>query len=202
MKTSKHACQSRRFLARFVRDTRGLAAVEFAFIVPLMLTMIFGTIEVSSGVAIDRKVTMAARTISDLVSQGPQVSKAQLKNYFGLGSAILTPYPVTPTTMTQTITEISIDASKNAKVVWSYTGLVTNGTSADPTIGRSTGAVVTAMIPAGLLVPNTQLIWSEVKYFYTPIVGYVVQGVGGIVTLSDECFTRPRQSDAVSYSAT
>ena len=49
--------------------SRGMAATEFAMIVPMMLVMLFGTIEVSSGVAVNRKVTLVARTLSDLTSQ-------------------------------------------------------------------------------------------------------------------------------------
>ena len=76
--------RSRQFVARFVRDKRGVAAVEFAFIVPLMLVLLFGMIDTSSAVAVDRKVTIAARTISDLVSQATQVKDADLENYFAL----------------------------------------------------------------------------------------------------------------------
>jgi len=52
-------------------DTRGIAAIEFAMIVPLMLVLVlfFGTVEFSTGVAVDRKVTLMARTLSDLTSQ-------------------------------------------------------------------------------------------------------------------------------------
>ncbi len=81
-----------------------------------MLTLMFGTIEVSSGVAIDRKVTLTARSLSDLVSQGTQVTSSDLQNFFGLGSAIMTPYPVTPGTMTQKVSAVTINASKTAKV--------------------------------------------------------------------------------------
>src|SRR6476620_8022500 len=56
---------------RFRDDRRGLAATEFAIVVPLMLVMFFGTVEFSSAVAIDRKVTLMARTLSDLTSQTP-----------------------------------------------------------------------------------------------------------------------------------
>ena len=38
-------------------------------IVPIMLTLFFGVVEFSSGVAVDRKVTLVARTLSDLTSQ-------------------------------------------------------------------------------------------------------------------------------------
>ena len=55
-------------IARLKRDTSGMAAIEFVFIVPLMLVIFFGTIELSNGVAADRKVTITARTLSDLVA--------------------------------------------------------------------------------------------------------------------------------------
>ena len=192
--------RSRRLLARFAQDKRGLAAVEFAFILPLMLTLIFGTIEVSSAVAIDRKVTIAARTISDLVSQGAQVKDADLKNYFALGAVIMTPYPVTSTTLTQKISAINIDGSKIAKVAWSKIASVTGGvaTVTDDTVATPSGTTVTSQIPPGLLVANTQLIWSSVTYTYAPIVKYVINSTG--IPLSDQCFTRPRQSDTVAYA--
>jgi len=52
----------RKRFADFVRDRRGIAATEFAVIVPIMLVLFFGTVEFSSGVAVDRKVTLIART--------------------------------------------------------------------------------------------------------------------------------------------
>src|SRR3954447_18120398 len=63
--------RSRISVSAFLADTRALAATEFAVIVPLMLVMFFGTVEFSSTVAIDRKVTLIARTLSDLTSQTP-----------------------------------------------------------------------------------------------------------------------------------
>ena len=56
----------RRTAARMLRDRSGIAATEFAVIVPVMLVMFFGTVEFSAGVAVDRKVTLMARTLSDL----------------------------------------------------------------------------------------------------------------------------------------
>jgi Flp pilus assembly protein TadG len=195
---SRISYRGRRLVARFARDRRGLAAVEFAFIVPLMLTLMFGTIEISSAVAVDRKVTLAARTISDLVSQSPQVTSADLKNYFGLGAVIIAPYTVTSATLTQKISAVTIDANGKATVAWSYKGSVSGGTATVGASDNNTGDVVTAQIPAALLVPNTQLIWSVVTYTYSPIVKYVINAN---IPLSDQCFTRPRQSNTVTYSS-
>src|ERR1700716_2807832 len=54
---------------RLSSDTRGMVAVEFVLTLPLMLMIFFGTIQVSTAVAVDRKVSIAARTLANLISQ-------------------------------------------------------------------------------------------------------------------------------------
>ena len=76
-------------------DLRGVAATEFAMIVPLMLVMLFGTIDVSSGVAVKRKVTLVARTLSDLTSQSKAVGDADMTNFFAASYGIMWPYSTT-----------------------------------------------------------------------------------------------------------
>src|SRR3954454_5737314 len=93
----------------FVADTRGLAATEFAVIVPLMLVMFFGTVEFSSAVAIDRKVTLMARTLSDLTSQSTSVGDTDMTNFFAASTGVLTPYDATP--VSSTISELYVDPS-------------------------------------------------------------------------------------------
>src|SRR5258708_12882390 len=78
-------------------DRNGLAATEFAVIVPIMLVMFFGTVEFSSAVAVDRKVTLVARTLSDLTSQALlNVNDTYLQNVFTPSLAIMVPYPAVP----------------------------------------------------------------------------------------------------------
>ncbi len=178
-------------IRRFARETRGAAAVEFALVTPLMLSMYFGMVELSSGVAIDRKVTMVSHTLSDLIAQATAVTDTDISNVFNASSAIMTPYLASP--MTAAVTAVSIDGSGKATVVcsrsWTSGGGVTSG--------RTVGAVVTSSIPAGLIVNNTELIWAEVSYVYTPTIGYVVKSA---ITLSDQFFARPRQSSTVDFT--
>jgi len=54
---------------RLSADTRGMVAVEFVLTLALMLRIFFGTIQISTAVAVDRKVSITARTLSDLISQ-------------------------------------------------------------------------------------------------------------------------------------
>nr|WP_245326654.1 TadE family protein [Bradyrhizobium sacchari] len=93
-------------------DGSGLAATEFAVVVPLMLVMFFGTVEFSSAVAIDRKVTLVARTLSDLTSQSTSLGDADITNFFAASTGIMTPYATTP--VLATITELYVDPSRTA----------------------------------------------------------------------------------------
>ena len=54
---------------RLVRDIRGVSAVEFALVLPLMVALYLGLAEASQAIAIDRKVTLTAHALSDLASQ-------------------------------------------------------------------------------------------------------------------------------------
>ena len=176
----------------FARDARGAAAVEFALVTPVMLLMFFGTVELSTGVAVDRKVTLVSRALSDLVAQSVDVSDSDMTNVFNAASAILTPYSGTP--LTAEVTAVTIDGNGNATVAWSNSWTMANGMSS----GYAVGTTVTSQIPAGLIVNNTELIWSQVSYAYTPTIGYVVKST---ISLSDQFFSRPRQSTTVARTS-
>jgi Flp pilus assembly protein TadG len=178
--------RARLSVASLLRDRSGMAATEFAVIVPIMLVMFFGTVEFSSGVAVDRKVTLMARTLSDLTSRSISVGDSDMTNFFAASAAIMTPYSTTP--IKATITELYIDPTTlQARVQWS------KGTAP-----RAVSSTVT--IPTALAVANTYLIMSEVSYLYTPTIGYVMAKAG--VNLSDVAYTRPRQTTCVLYGTT
>lgn len=190
---------SRTSASAFVADTRALAATEFAMMVPLMLIMFFGTVELSSAVAIDRKVTLIARTLSDLTSQSAgTVTDTNLLNSFNAGTRIVRPYDPNP--LTGTIVQIYIDANSKATIQWSKSAVVTSGSvslmDTDPSSSLAANTTVTTMIPPTLLIPSTYLIFSKVSYVYAATVKYVLKSG---VTLSDVSYTRPRQVTCIAY---
>ena len=171
---------------KFARDRRGVSAVEFAMILPLMLTLYLGSVEISQGISIDRKVTLTTRTVADLASQVSNITNADMTNLLQASSTVMTPYPTT--TLRITVSSVVIDSQGRATIAWSDT---LNGTA------RPVGAAVT--LPAALNIASTSLIWSEVSYQYQPVIGYVVTGS---LNLSDQIYMRPRLSDNVTRSAT
>jgi Flp pilus assembly protein TadG len=171
-------------IGRIASDTRGAAAVELAIITPAILALFFGTTELSQAVAVDRKVTITARSLSDLVAHSTTISDTDMSNIFNAASSILTPYASSP--LKARVSAVSINASgTTATVVWS--DAYGTGMSA-----RVKDEVVT--IPTALKVANTQLIWSEITYAYTSPMSHFITGT---LTLTDQFFARPRQSSTI-----
>jgi Flp pilus assembly protein TadG len=177
-------------IRRLPVDNGGVAAIEFCILAPLMLMVFFGTIQVSTGVAVDRKVSLTARTLSDLISQAQNVTDTDFSNAFATSLAMLSPY--SPTPLQSKISQIYIDPTTLiGKVVWS---------KASNTAARSYKDVVT--VPQPLQIGGTYLILSEVTYNFQPVVGFDASThfVSTTFPLSDQMFTRPRQAACVTYS--
>ena len=163
-------------LGRFAGDRRGVSAVEFALLAPLMISLYLGSVEVSDGVIADRKVTLTAAALANLTAQVATVSTSDMSNILDASAAIIAPYSAGNLKMT--VTCVNIDANKKATVKWSVTR---NGAT-------HTGAIT---IPAALAVANSQLIFAEASYAYTPTIGYMITGT---LTLADQMYMSPRIS--------
>ena len=172
----------KRKLGGLAADERGVSAVEFAMLLPLMLSLYLGSVEVSQGIGADRKVTLTARTICDLVSQVSSIGNGDMTNALNASSAVMAPFPTS--NLQVTVSSVKIDAAGKATVDWSDS---LNGTA------RTKGSTIT--LPAALNVANTSLIWSEVQYTYKPVIGYVMTGT---LTLKEQMYMRPRVSDTVA----
>lgn len=173
----------RRRLSALACDQRGVSAVEFALVLPLMVTLYLGGVEVSQGLTIDRKVTLVARTVADLAAQTDQISSTQMTDILAAATTVLTPFPAS--SLNVTVSQVAVDANGNATISWSQ-----SNTGA----GRAAGSTVA--LPSALATPNTYLIWGEASYAYKPVIGYVISGT---LTLSDQIYMRPRLSDSVQY---
>src|SRR5262245_20764119 len=163
-------------LGRLARDERAISAVEFAMLLPLMVTMYLGTFEVSQAVGINRKVTITARTVADLASQVSTIGDTDMNNLLAASGSVIAPYDVSKAKVT--VSGIQIDNNCTARITWSDT---LNGTP------RAVGSGVT--VPASLNTPNSFLVWGEVTYNYVPTIGYVITGP---MNLSDQLYMGPR----------
>jgi len=177
---------------RLAADGRGVSAIEFALLMPLMLTMYFGSIEVTDAISADRRGTLVASTVADITSEYTAVASADVTNILAAACAVLAPFPTANATVT--LSSVTFDGSGNATVAWSF---IPNATCTSFSTGRTVGSVVTNMIPAALRVPNTSVIWGECTYQYKPVIGYVITGT---LSMYNQMFMVPRLSTSVTYT--
>ena len=168
-------------LRDLARGQDGLAAVEFALILPFMLAAYLGGVAIGDGVAINRKVAITTRAVADLASRYPNIYNADMASILSASAAIIAPYA--PGQIAVTLSQVSVDPKGNATVTWSDT---LNGTA------RAVGSPVS--LPGTLAIPNASYVWGEVKYNYTPTLGYVMTGT---FTLSNQIFMSPRDSNSI-----
>ncbi|MDB2437779.1 pilus assembly protein [Hellea sp.] len=64
--------------AAFLKNKDGIAAIEFAFIAPVMLFMYFGMAEVATAISVDRQVSHSANVAGDLTTQSETVSADEM----------------------------------------------------------------------------------------------------------------------------
>jgi Flp pilus assembly protein TadG len=193
---------------KFSTDADAVAATEFAIVVPFMLLLYVGGVELADGMAINVKVSATAHSVGDMVTQNTSLSTAQMQNILTGATAIIAPYPVNGSSgnpiLSVTVSEISSDANGNLTLQWSQSY---NGTSfgpGRPGIGASTNPSYSALTAPTSLNgtvgnannPNSQndqvsFIVSEVSYAYTPNLGYTISGT---VNLQDIYWQFPRCS--------
>jgi len=175
-------------LRRFARSSRGVAAVEFALVLPFMLLLYLGSIELSAAISVDKRVTVAAGSLGDLVARADtSISTSTLNDYFTAAGATMAPYD--DTTLKQVVTCVKIDSSGNATVLWSkgYNG----GT---PHPDDSTFDVPTDLKNLQL---DNYVIVSEAAMPYDPMFGYVFKNA---FDLYHEFFYVPRYGDKIELT--
>lgn len=170
-------------LRAFRDDVRAVAAVEFALILPLLIGLYIGTIEVSTLYSADHKVATVASTMADLVSRENAVIKSSdLTNYFKAARTILQPYPTTG--LVQTVSLLTIDTNGVAKVKWSVADGALEGRAVDSIFPLEATAKINELARG-----NGWLVAAEVTYPHSPIVGFVITDT---VTLKHTQYFLPR----------
>lgn len=106
-----------RAVRRLAADRHGLALVETALTLPVLLTLWIGTFETTRAFQADRRITMATVTIADLASRDDVFTSADLDEVHAAGRLLLDPMP--STSLTLRVTRAEIDADGRVVVTWS-----------------------------------------------------------------------------------
>lgn len=172
------------FLSRWGRDRRGVSAIEFAFIAPILILLYFGVAELCGAMLAQRKAGHVASELGDLVAQCQQVAASDFSTtgYWAVGNAVL--YPLNTSPLSMRVTSITANSTDTVfTVAWSYD----NGGALT---AYSTGTTLTNSAFASLIPANGSIIMSETQYTYTSPVAIVVKTA---IPFSSTFYLAPRQ---------
>jgi len=171
----------------------GAAAVEFAMLLPILITLFFGVVETSLALLCRADVSIMASTVADLISQSDVLATADLSNVYNASGTILYPY-YDPSVAgsgkpTIRITSVIWDAVGQSatvgKVAWTCTQ---SGSGTLSPGSRSVGATMT--LPQALLTTGSSVIVSEIAYNYASATTKVIAGP---INFTNNWYTRPRR---------
>ncbi|MGN6100551.1 MAG: TadE/TadG family type IV pilus assembly protein [Devosia sp.] len=177
---------------RFAKAREGVAAVEFALVMPLMLTLYLGSTELTQLINVDERITNIAGTVGDLVARSDgQVTASDLTDYFQAAQAIIAPF--SGTSLKQVVSLVYVNSSGVTTVKWSQ---AYNGGTAR-TVGQpypSSPGIATSMIA---ISKSNYVIVSEASYSYQPLLGLFFRSP---FTLYHQNYYLPRYPGIICYN--
>lgn len=178
---------------------RGVSAVEFALVAPVMLIMLFGAAEASMAITVDRKVTLATSTVADLVAQNDNLDCPTLQQIMAVSRTVFTPYANAPASIR--VASVAM-VSGTPKVEWSRT--VDNAGNCITSTALPVGTTISiagdvaagqsANLVQDLIPTDGGVVLGEVEYAYSSVgTSFFTNSIA----MKERAFLRPRKSPKV-----
>ncbi len=177
-----------RRMKRLVVDRRGVSALEFALLLPLMIGLYVAGNEMSLALTLYRKVSHTGATLGDLTTQASSLTIGDMDNVMAASKAVMAPY-------SDSGVKIIVSAVENKK-----NSYVVNWSRAQNTSAWTEGGAPPITIPAGLISDGQQIIVTKVQYTYVSGFSTFMKDIWGTnsITLSDISYFRPRVSTTIA----
>ena len=171
-------------LLRNFRKTDGSIAIEFAILLPVMTTLMFGSFEMTRLARSSMRANNAAQTIADLLAQQTNVTSSVMSNICAGGKVVMIPFPSAG--MVATAASVT-NYSSGRTVDWQDT---TCGSGSTISTATTLGTSYTPTVKDSVIV-------VRVTYAYTPILTTVLSGT---ITLTRYAYSRPRTGTTITHS--
>ncbi|HYC99137.1 TadE/TadG family type IV pilus assembly protein [Brevundimonas sp.] len=168
----------RSLIRRLTGDERGVSAIEFAMIAPVLITFYMGMTEFCQGFMAQKRMGHVSAMVADLVAQEETVTPAAIDDIFNIGDLMMKPFPVT--TLHQRVSSVT-NVGGVPTVDWSR---------ADGMSARGVGSTMT--LPADLVAAGESVVVAEVTYDYDSAADYLMPG---LTRFSHTYYLRPRTVD-------
>lgn len=174
----------RGLIRRWTGDERGVSAIEFAMLAPVLILFYMGMTEFCQGFMAQKRMGHVSAMVADLIAQEETVTPATVDDIFDIGGLIMKPFPTA--TLNQRVSSVS-RASGSATVDWSR---------GDGMAARAVGSTMT--LPADLIEDGESVVVAEVTYDYDSAADYLMPG---LTRFSHTYYLRPRTADQTTCPA-
>jgi Flp pilus assembly protein TadG len=174
-------------LKNFLRDERGVTAIEFALVLPVVLLILLGCFEVPRYVLIVQKISRTSSGVADLVAQADEpLQKNQLTDIFNAGKVMMQPYDIV-TNGKIYVSSINNPSGAGVALTWQR-----NNGGTGPASKITTGASI-----PGPLAPasNEEVLAAEVYFTYQPVLSTLIYTGSTLYRVS---YTRPRNKNLMT----
>jgi Flp pilus assembly protein TadG len=180
-----HLVTLKAFGKRFADDGKGVSAIEFAIIAPVLLLLYLGMSELTLAMMASRRTSHLGATIGDLAAQSDTLTPDNISDMWQIGNSIMAPFD-TGTNLRIRVSSVTMNAAgTQALVDWSQ---ATN--EAEYVAGVQITSITTTQIAA-----NESLILTEVEYDYdSPVGDFFISGT----TFTDTYYHHPRNGSTVT----
>lgn len=179
LRATRHLSDRWRDLAR---DIRGVGAVEFAFVAPILVVLYIGAVEMTIALTVDTKVSRAGNITLDLITQGTSTSRSELNAMEDVAESVLAPYTIGDAELKYTAIKVSEDGT-TATVQWSW-----GNDTLKPYAQNST-----ITIPSSLMVADAYYIRGEISKTHNFITSVPFSNSNATsLGLNETYFMRPR----------
>lgn len=170
------------FLKRLGRDSRGIAATEFALIAPALIFLVMGVLEMSFRFRAAEEATRYVHQVADLVSRETSLTTEALEEIYGAAVHMMKP----------------LDTTDNLDLDVSSVGF--EGEDATPTVlwRRVAGTPVTFELEDadGMGAQDESVVRVGVRYNYQSVLSDMFGG--GFMAIEKSAYARPRIERKVS----
>jgi len=172
-------------LKRFATDGRGVAAVEFACLAPIVVLMLFGTLEASRALAVDRRFNLATSMVADLVGRETKLTANDVNAIYNIVAQVMSPFDASPLKISLIPVKASSTDASSTKVYAATTNRPSYHGGVQP------AKCASFPLTAGLVAKGGSVIVVKTSYDYTPaVIGYL----WGSSTWTEQAIVSPRNS--------
>lgn len=174
---------------KFIVENKGIAAIEFALIAPIMIAFYFGVTEISMAISADREVAHTASVAGDLATQVSQLDGDGVEDIMTASLAILGISSSEIKDVTVELSSYIVDPNNNSINLIGYARMGDE---------ISTGGPATfdpSVIKTDLLTASSGLVVARVNFKYSPLTFTFMDNT----TLHETFYLKPRKSISVPF---